>query len=65
MTLIQPGFHDTRVKTLDSASRLIIKRFQTGGPRAARVTDEKHGRYYVVEVTTCSREEKRRARRQV
>lgn len=60
MTLIQAGFPDTRVKTLDSAHRLIIQRFRAGGPRTARVNDEANGRHYVLEVTTCTREWKRR-----
>jgi hypothetical protein len=60
VTLIQAGFPNKRVRTLDGASRLILRRHKTGGSRTARVHDEPKHRFYVIEVTTCSRERRRR-----
>lgn len=56
MILIQAGFPDTKTRTLDSAGKLIMRRFQKGGPRTGRVNDTANERYYVLDVTTCSRE---------
>lgn len=60
MLLVQTGFPDTGVRTLDSAGKIIMRRFQKGGPRIGNVNDKANERYYIVEVTTCSREWKRK-----
>lgn len=58
MTLIQAGFPNSTVRTLNGASRVMLARFKKGGPRTARV--ESQDKHFVLEVTTCSRERRRK-----
>jgi hypothetical protein len=58
MILIQAGEPDKNVRDLDAAGREVLRRFKFGGPRTARVEDTKNLKYFVIEVTTSSRQAK-------